>query len=77
MGHAVTIKDIAKILNVSVSTVSRALRDTYDVNQETKERILSLAAELNYKPNFNATGLAEGCTHNIGVVLPFITNFYF
>lgn len=77
MGHTVTIKDIAKILNVSVSTVSRALRDTYDVNQETKERILSLAAELNYKPNFNATGLAQGSTHNIGVVLPFITNYYF
>ncbi|WP_276359281.1 LacI family DNA-binding transcriptional regulator [Daejeonella sp. H1SJ63] len=77
MGHAVTIKDIAKILNVSVSTVSRALRDTYDVNQETKKRILSLAAELNYKPNFNATGLAQGSTHNIGVVLPFITNYYF
>ena len=77
MRHTVTIKDIAKILNISVSTVSRALRDTYDVNQETKNRILSLAAELNYKPNFNATGLAKGSTHNIGVVLPFITNYYF
>lgn len=77
MAHAVTIKDIAKILNVSVSTVSRALRDTHDVNKETKERILALAAELNYKPNFNATGLAQGSTHNIGVVLPFITNYYF
>lgn len=77
MAHAVTIKDIAKILNVSVSTVSRALRDTYDVNKETKEKILALAAELNYKPNFNATGLAQGSTHNIGVVLPFITNYYF
>lgn len=75
--HAVTIKDIAKILNVSVSTVSRALRDTYDVNKETKEKILALATELNYKPNFNATGLAQGSTHNIGVVLPFITNYYF
>jgi LacI family transcriptional regulator len=77
MGHVVTIKDIAKILNVSVSTVSRALRDTYDVNKETKEKILTLAKELNYKPNFNATGLAKGSTHNIGVVLPFITNYYF
>ena len=77
MRHTVTIKDIAKILNISVSTVSRALRDTYDVNQETRNRILSLAAELNYKPNFNATGLAKGSTHNIGVVLPFITNYYF
>jgi len=77
MAHVVTIKDIAKILNVSVSTVSRALRDTYDVKKETKERIIALASELNYKPNFNATGLAQGSTHNIGVVLPFITNYYF
>jgi len=75
--HYVTIKDIAKILNISVSTVSRALRDTYDVNQETKEKVLALAAELNYKPNFNATGLAKGSTHNLGVILPFITNYYF
>lgn len=78
MAHrAVTIKDIAKMLNVSVSTVSRALRDTYDVNKETREKILALASELNYKPNFNATGLAQGSTHNIGVILPFITNYYF
>jgi LacI family transcriptional regulator len=75
--RAVTIKDIARILNVSVSTVSRALRDTYDINKETREKILGLAAELNYKPNFNATGLAKGSTHNIGIILPFITNFYF
>jgi len=75
--HQVTIKDIAKILNISVSTVSRALRDTYDVNAETKEKVLSLALELNYKPNFNATGLSQGSTHNIGIIIPFITNYYF
>jgi LacI family transcriptional regulator, galactose operon repressor len=75
--HSVTIKDIAKILNISVSTVSRALRDTYDVNKETKGRVLALAAELKYKPNFNATGLVHGHTHTIGIILPFITNYYF
>ncbi|HVI44801.1 MAG TPA: LacI family DNA-binding transcriptional regulator [Chitinophaga sp.] len=75
--HFVTIKDIARTLNVSTSTVSRALRDTYDVNQETKEKVLALAAQLNYRPNSNATGLARGRTHNLGVVLPFITNYYF
>jgi LacI family transcriptional regulator len=75
--HSVTIKDLAKILDVSVSTVSRALRDTYDVSQETKEKVLALAQELKYKPNFNATGLAKGSTHNIGVILPYITNYYF
>lgn len=75
--HLVTIKDIAKILKISVSTVSRALRDTYDVNKETKEKVLAVAAELKYKPNFNATGLARGSTHNIGIILPFIANYYF
>jgi LacI family transcriptional regulator len=75
--HFVTIKDIAKTLNISVSTVSRALRDTYDVNKDTREKVVALAAELKYKPNFNATGLAKRSTHNIGIVLPYITNDYF
>jgi LacI family transcriptional regulator len=73
----VTIKDIAKNLNISVSTVSRALRDTYDVNRDTREKVVALAAELKYKPNFNATALAKRSTHNIGIVLPYITNDYF
>jgi LacI family transcriptional regulator len=75
--HVVTIKDLSKLLNVSVSTVSRALRDTYDVSQETKDKVVALAQELKYKPNFNATGLAKRSTHNIGVILPYITNHYF
>lgn len=73
----VTIKDIAKILNISISTVSRALRDTHDVNQETKAKILALAKELHYKPNLNATGLAKGTNHTIGIILPYINNYYF
>lgn len=75
--HYVTIKDIARALDISVSTVSRALRDTYDVNPETREKILKKAAELNYKPNFNATGLVQSSTHNIGIILPEISNYYF
>lgn len=77
MHHFVTIKDIARELKISVSTVSRALRDTYDVNPETKSKVLQKAAELNYKPNLNARGLSQGKTHNIGIILPFITNYYF
>ena len=75
--HFVTIKDIAKSLNISVSTVSRALRDTYDVSQDTRDKVRAVAKELKYKPNFNATGLAKRSTHNIGVILPYITNYYF
>lgn len=77
MSHLVTIKDIAKNLNISVSTVSRALRDTYDVNSDTKAKVLEVAYQLNYKPNYNATGLVKGHSHNIGIVLPYITNYYF
>jgi LacI family transcriptional regulator len=77
MPNFVTIKDIARHLKVSVATVSRALRDTYDVNRETREKVLEMAEKLHYKPNLNATGLAKGKTFNIGVILPFITNYYF
>lgn len=72
-----TIKDIAKTLNISIATVSRALSDKYDVSSETRRKVLDLANKLNYKPNFNATGLVQRSTHNIGVIIPRITNYYF
>jgi len=75
--HFVTIKDIARELNISVATVSRALRDTYDVNQETRQMVLRQAESMHYKPNFNATGLVKNSSHNIGIILPAITNYYF
>ncbi|CAN5777909.1 hypothetical protein BH10BAC3_BH10BAC3_25340 [soil metagenome] len=52
MGYeAVTIKDIAKALGFSTSTVSRALRDSYEISQETKALVLECAEKLHYKPN--------------------------
>ena len=75
--HYITIKDIARELGISVSTVSRALRDAYDVNKETREKVLAKAIELNYKPNFNAIGLVQSQTHHVGVLMPAITNYYF
>jgi len=71
------IKNIAEMLGISVSTVSRALRDAHDINAETRERVLKLAKELNFKLNTNASALASGSTKNIGVIIPFITNYYF
>lgn len=65
-----TIKDIAEKLNLSKSTVSRALRDSYDVNPETRSRVLSLVKELNFEPNVIARGLREQKTFNIGVIIP-------
>ncbi len=75
--HIITIKDIAKELKISTATVSRALRDTYDVSEETRERVLKKGKELNYRPNFNARGLVNNNSHNIAVILPMITNYYF
>lgn len=75
--HQITIKDIARELKVSVATVSRALRNTYDVSKATRRKVLSKAKELNYKANFNAIGLSSNKSHNIAVILPTITNYYF
>lgn len=75
--HLITIKDIAKDLKISIATVSRALRNTYDVSEETRNKVLAKSKELNYRPNFNARGLVNHKSHNIGVILPMITNYYF
>lgn len=66
----ITIKDIAKYLSVSVSTVSRALLDDKNTRRETKEKVLKAAKELGYKPNPVATNLRYGRTNTIGVIVP-------
>lgn len=76
MGHT-TIKDIARKLQISTSTVSRALRDKYDVKPETREKVLALAKELNYLPSSQALGLKQKKTLTIGVVVPEIDNEFF
>lgn len=70
MEKAATIKDIAKRLNIAVSTVSRALRDAPDVNMNTRKRVKALAEELNYQPNRLAVSLRQNQTHTIGVIVP-------
>ena len=73
----VTIKDIANKLNVSISSVSRAFNDKYDIKKETKELILRTAEEMGYYPNPIAKKLSQKNTLNIGVVVPeFINEFY-
>ena len=53
----VTIKDIARMLGISVSTVSRALKDHPDISADTKEKVNEIARKLNYRPNALALGL--------------------
>src|SRR6188768_530837 len=70
MEKAATIKDIARKLNVSISTVSRALRNAHDVSADTRRTVQALAEELNYQPNLLALSLKRKQTHNIGVIVP-------
>lgn len=70
MNKPATIKDIAKQLNVSISTVSRAMRNAPDVNIDTRKAVMALSEELNYQPNKLALSLKQKQTHTIGVIVP-------
>lgn len=68
----ITIKDIAKIANVSYSTVSKALNDSPLVKDTTKKKIIDIAKELGYEPNFAAQRLVSKQTQVIGLIWPTI-----
>lgn len=73
----VTIYDIAKKLNLTASSVSRALNNSSHVNEATKQLIIKTAAEMNYKPNTLASNLRKGKSQTIGVVVPRINQNFF
>ncbi len=72
-----TIKDIARALGISKSTVSRALRDHYDINPETRKLVLDMAAKMNYSPSAQAIAFQHGQTKTIAVIVPEIDNPFF
>ncbi|MFI3328452.1 MAG: LacI family DNA-binding transcriptional regulator [Rikenellaceae bacterium] len=69
----VTIKDIARELMLSVSTVSRAIVGDKNIRRETKERVLEAAERLGYRPNPVATSLQAGRTNAVGIIVPEMT----
>jgi len=73
----VTIKDLASRLNVSPSTVSRALHDSPEISKATRKAIHQLAKELNYQPNSVAMSLRQKQTFTIGVIVPEIVHYFF
>lgn len=75
--NAITIKDIARELNLSISTVSKALRDSYEISAKTKELVLEYARENNYRPNTMAQSLKKGHSKSIGIVVSSIDNQFF
>lgn len=73
----VTIKDIARSLNISISTVSRALRGMQEIHPDTRKAVMRLAEELDYQPNQLAKNLAKSRTKTIGVIVPNLSYHYF
>lgn len=73
----VTIRDIALKLNISISTVSRALRGAPEINKETRKNVISMAEKLNYEPNQIAQSLRTQKTHTLGIIVPDLVTHFF
>jgi LacI family transcriptional regulator len=74
---SITIRKNAKDLQLAVSTVSKALRDSYEISAETKKRVFEYANKLDYAPNPYASSLKQRKTRNIAVVLPEVADSFF
>lgn len=72
-----TIRDIAKITGYSISTISRVINNYPYVDDEKRQKVLQVMADLNYVPNRLAQNLSLGETKNIGVILPFVDHPFF
>jgi LacI family transcriptional regulator len=77
MSTGATLKNIAKALNISISTVSRALKNHPDISDETKRKVTETARMLEYEPNAYAISLRTKKSHLIGVIVPFISNYFY
>lgn len=74
---AITIKDIAKALNFSHSTVARALKGSYCISEETIQKVKKYAEAHNYRPNLFAQSLKNKQSRSIGVMMPTVSNDFF
>lgn len=77
MAKQMTLKDIAKTLNVSLGTVERAIHGKKDINPETKKRVLEKIQELNYQPNKHARSLSVKNKKKIAVIMPYTSRFWY
>ena len=73
----ITIKDIAKLLEINPSTVSRALKDHPDISRETRAKVKRVAEDLGYVPNLQAISFRNRKSHLIGLILPDMNMFFF
>jgi LacI family transcriptional regulator len=75
--NSVNLKQLAQELNLSVSTVSRALRDSWEISTPTKQRVFDLAKKRNFQPNPYASSLRKHRSKTIAVVIPEVANNFF
>lgn len=73
----VNIRQLASELNLSIGTVSKALKDSYEISAETKERVLAMAKKLHYTPNPYASSLRRKKSNTIAVVIPEVADSFF
>src|SRR5678816_2401526 len=73
----ITLKKLAELLKMSPSTISRSLRDSHEISQETKDRVKALAAKLDFQPNPHASSLRKNKSRTIAVIIPEIQNNFF
>ena len=77
MKRKITLKHIARELDVSISTVSKALKNSPEISKDTREKVQAFAKLYNYKPNNIAISLKNKRTRNIGVLIPDIVHHFF
>ncbi|MFT3795066.1 LacI family DNA-binding transcriptional regulator [Flavobacterium sp.] len=77
MKRKVTLKQIAKELDVSISTVSKSLRDSPEISEDTRQKVQAFAKLYNYKPNLIALSLKNRKTKTIGIIIPEIVHHFF
>lgn len=77
MRRKITLKQIAKELDISISTVSKSLRDSHEIGEETRQKVKAFAKLYNYKPNNIALSLKNKKTKTIGIIIPEIVHHFF
>jgi LacI family transcriptional regulator len=77
MAEVSTLKQLSQILKISVSTVSRALKNHPDISEDTKRRVRELAETLEYEPNRQAINLRNNTSNVLGVMVPSLDNFFY
>jgi len=75
--NKVNMKTLAKVLNVSIATISKALRDSHDIGEETKQRVIETAKLLHYVPNPYASSLRKRSSNTIAIIIPEIADSFF